>query len=104
MTHELSNKISQLEGPCREIDLAMGELVPEPRSFNCTDRILRNGKPSCPAFTDSLDAVKKFFLPSGSQIVFGGACVSITTTDGRTVTGFGATEELAFASAAVLLT
>lgn len=66
---ELFIKLSQLgEGDMQgalEADVMVGELlVPEPRMFNLTHRVLRNGKPPCPFFTQSVDEVLKL-VPEG---------------------------------------
>ena len=52
---ELIALLEKAEGPTREIDVALGELWPDP-PFNVTTATLRNAKPVCPEFTSNLQA------------------------------------------------
>lgn len=53
----LLDRLWELDGPSRKIDLEIGALWPEPRPFNLSDRVMRNSLPTCPHFTYSIDAV-----------------------------------------------
>lgn len=54
---ELLDRLERLLSPDRSVDLEIGALWPEPRPFNLSDATMRNGKPVCPAFTGSIDAI-----------------------------------------------
>lgn len=52
--------IKQLDGtefPDRDLDIAIGSLWPEPRRFNLSAQVLRNGKNVCPFFTRNIEEV-----------------------------------------------
>lgn len=59
------SKFKSLREPDRGLDILAAELLTsEPRDFNLTERVLRNGKRPCPKFTSSSDDVR-LLVPEG---------------------------------------
>lgn len=67
---ELIERLEKTTGPDRELDIALGAFIPEPRAFNLTDKVLRNGKHVCPEFTRSIDDALTL-VPKGWNDRFG---------------------------------
>lgn len=53
---ELIERLEKATGPDRELDLAIGQLLPPPHPFSLSIEQQRGGKPPVPAFTASIDA------------------------------------------------
>ncbi len=73
LVDSLIARLEKASGPDRELDVAIGLTIPEPTPFNATTQVLRNGKPSCPEFTESVDEALTLIPPSHTTSIHNGA-------------------------------